>query len=75
MPGNSITCTKFCDLCWWKRCGRGCNTANSSYDLSESKCLVNVLAIYPYEPLPDWSFHMPIFPKYPPELMNTNNIE
>jgi len=69
VPGNLITCTKFCDLCacgfWYCRCFHGYNTANSSYDLSKSRILDNVLALYPCKPLPDCICHMPIFPKYP----------
>ena len=67
MPGNSITCTKFICGC--------CNTANRSNDLSKSHVLANVLALYPYEPLPDFSFHMPIFPKYPPEKDTNIDID
>jgi len=39
--------------------------ATQCMDVSASKNLANVLAIYPHEPLPDLAFHAPIIPKYP----------
>ena len=59
VPGNLISTTRFIDLFSF-------NTANSSLDMSYCHHIQDVLALYPYEPLPDMAFHAPVFPKYPP---------
>lgn len=58
VPGNLITTTKLFDHL-------GLTVANKSMDVSKSKNLCSVLALYPHEPLPDIAFHAPIIPKYP----------
>lgn len=58
VPGNLLTTTKLFDHC-------GLTVAKKSMDLSKSKNLCSVLALYPHEPLPDLAFHAPIIPKYP----------
>ncbi len=40
-------------------------TANDAKDVSASMNLDKVLALYPYEPLPDLAFHAPLLLKYP----------
>jgi hypothetical protein len=39
--------------------------ANKTMDLRDCKPLKKVLALYPYEPLPDLAFHAPLFISYP----------
>jgi hypothetical protein len=58
VPGNLIWSTRYLDLCHF-------TTAGSAMDLSGCRHLYDVLALYPYLPLPDLAFHAPIFPKYP----------
>lgn len=58
VPGNLIWTTKYLDLCSF-------TTANSAMDLSRCHHLNDILALYPYIPLPDLAFHAPLFPKYP----------
>jgi hypothetical protein len=58
VPGNLITFSKYLDPF-------GLNTANSALDLSYCHNIGDVLALYPYQPLPDISFHAPVLPKYP----------
>jgi hypothetical protein len=58
VPGNLISSTRFLDLC-------SLTTANAAMDLSRCRHLHDVLALYPYLPLPDLAFHAQIFPKYP----------
>jgi hypothetical protein len=57
VPGNLIS-TSFLDLF-------GFNTASNSIDISDCKNLQHVLALYPFEPLPDLAFHAPVIPNYP----------
>mmetsp|Transcript_17015 Transcript_17015/g.28380 ORF Transcript_17015/g.28380 Transcript_17015/m.28380 type:complete len:391 (+) Transcript_17015:83-1255(+) len=58
VPGNLITSSKFIDIF-------SLNTANSSLDMSYCHNVRDVLALYPFQPLPDISFHAPLLPKYP----------
>lgn len=48
--------------------------ANQVMDLSECHNLNRVLAIYPYEPLPDLAFHAPIIPLYPKHTILEEDI-
>ena len=57
VPGNLITARK---LDFLRQ-----TTANKAIDVSDSKNLNDVLAIYPVEPLPDFAFHAPLMPQYP----------
>ena len=57
VPGNLLISKKLDFL--------GNTVASQVTDLSMSKNLNRVLAIYPHEPLPDLAFHAPIIPKYP----------
>ena len=41
-------------------------TANKALDISSCANVATVLALYPYIALPDFAFHAPLFPKYPP---------
>ena len=59
VPGNLITTSRFLDLL-------GYSTANASMDLSKCSNLGDILALYPYLPLPDLAFHAPVFPIFPP---------
>jgi hypothetical protein len=61
VPGNLIFTASVFDWCF-------CTTANQALDLSSSKNLRRVLAIYPHEPLPDIAFHAPILGRYPEGL-------
>ena len=59
VPGNLI-----CSRIDWLCC---CNTATQSLDLSScTRNLKHVVALYPYEPLPDVAFHAPVLPCPPP---------
>jgi hypothetical protein len=58
VPGNLISSSKFFDIF-------GASTANSSLDLTKCGNIGKVLALYPYEPLPDMAFHAPSLPNYP----------
>lgn len=58
VPGNLISSSRFLDV-------MGTSTANSSLDLSKCKNICKILALYPYEPLPDIAFHAPTLPNYP----------
>ena len=59
VPGNLVS-TRLPIICC-------CSTATQSLDLSYcTKNLKHVLAIYPYEPLPDIAFHAPVLPSPPP---------
>lgn len=58
VPGNLIWTTKYLDLCSF-------TTANSAMNLSKCHHIHDILALYPYLPLPDFAFHAPLFPKYP----------
>mmetsp|Transcript_26681 Transcript_26681/g.48917 ORF Transcript_26681/g.48917 Transcript_26681/m.48917 type:complete len:374 (+) Transcript_26681:208-1329(+) len=40
-------------------------TASELKDLSDCDCLHRVLAVYPVEPLPDYTLHAPMLPVYP----------
>eukprot|EP00494_Astrolonche_serrata_P005678 UN05695 len=63
VPGNLVTTSKFTDIGCIK-----CSTANRCYNLTRcGKTLQSVLAVYPYEPLPDLAFHAPVFGTYPRE--------
>lgn len=57
VPGNLVTTVRLCD--WF-----GLSTASRVMDVSHTP-IKRVLAIYPYEPLPDLAFHAPLLPKYP----------
>jgi hypothetical protein len=63
VPGNSITGGYF-DLFHQ-------TTAVQNIDLTRSRNLKNVLALYPYEPLDDIAFHAPLLPDYP----ESTNVE
>jgi hypothetical protein len=58
VPGNLINTAKYLDPC-------RLTTANACKDLSQCGNLASVLALYPHEPLPDFAFHAPVFPRYP----------
>jgi hypothetical protein len=58
VPGNLIWSSRYLDLCSF-------TTANSALDISSCGHIHDVLALYPYQPLPDLAFHAPLFPKYP----------
>eukprot|EP00457_Paulinella_chromatophora_P011040 gb/GEZN01011163.1/.p1 GENE.gb/GEZN01011163.1/~~gb/GEZN01011163.1/.p1 ORF type:complete len:218 (-),score=24.64 gb/GEZN01011163.1/:54-707(-) len=58
VPGNSITGSSYVDLF-------GVSLANQCLSLRECATLDRVLAIYPFEPLPDVTLHAPILPEYP----------
>eukprot|EP01127_Copromyxa_protea_P000636 TRINITY_DN1053_c0_g1_i3.p1 TRINITY_DN1053_c0_g1~~TRINITY_DN1053_c0_g1_i3.p1 ORF type:complete len:334 (-),score=30.75 TRINITY_DN1053_c0_g1_i3:58-1059(-) len=58
VPGNLITSSSL-DLF-------NQTLASQCMDVSSSRNLANVLAIYPHIPLPDFAFHAPILSKYPP---------
>lgn len=58
VPGNLISTSKWLDII-------GLNTANQAMSLSSCVNIDNILALYPYEPLPDFSFHAPLIPSYP----------
>lgn len=58
VPGNLITSSKLLDPL-------SLNTANSSLDLRDCHNLNDVLALYPFRPLPDFAFHAPVLPEYP----------
>jgi hypothetical protein len=60
VPGNLITSSKFLDPF-------GVNTANNALNLTYCHNLCDVLALYPYQPLPDMTFHAPVLPQYPPQ--------
>ena len=60
VPGNLIGSSRYLDIF-------GMNTANSSLDMRKCYNLCDVLALYPYEPLPDLAFHAPVLPQYPPQ--------
>jgi hypothetical protein len=61
VPGNLIATAGLDALL----CGGRMSIARQCIDLSSSQNLRSVLAIYPYEPLPDFAFHAPILPRYP----------
>jgi hypothetical protein len=48
--------------------------ANRCMDMTESKNLKKVLAIYPYVPLADLAFHAPIIPSYPTHCEVTEDV-
>lgn len=59
VPGNQIVTTKLFDP-------MNFTTANSAIDVTScTGVLRQVLAIYPYEPLPAITFHAPLLPVYP----------
>merc|ERR1719499_2079736 len=65
VPGNSLTVSRFMDIFQQ-------TNANRCYNLTCcGQTLNDVLAIYPYEPLPVCLFHAPLFGLYP----NTCNLE
>ncbi len=51
VPGNLVNAVRFFD--WF-----GLSTTNAVMDVSRAP-IARVLAIYPYEPLPDLAFHAP----------------
>jgi hypothetical protein len=57
VPGNLLASAQL-DAC-------GLTTARKVMDVSRCRALRRVVAIYPYEPLPDIAFHAPVLPKYP----------
>lgn len=57
VPGNLITTSSLDPF--------KISLANKTMNLSDSKTLKNVLALYPYEPLPDIYCHAPLLPTYP----------
>lgn len=57
VPGNLISITKFDFL--------SISLAKKSMNISRSKNLRRVLALYPVEPLLDLEFHAPLLPVYP----------
>ena len=59
VPGNLIGTVRFLDPLFGRM-----TTAASVMDVTTSP-IDQVLAIYPYEPLPDLAFHAPILPSYP----------
>lgn len=65
VPGNLITTSKYFDYFSF-------SIANQTLDISNCKYINNILALYPYIPLPDLAFHAPLFPIYP---NNCNVIE
>lgn len=58
VPGNLLTVSKFTDII-------GRTNANRCYNMTSCRVLNDVLAIYPYEPLPVCLFHAPVFGIYP----------
>eukprot|EP00316_Scyphosphaera_apsteinii_P005590 CAMPEP_0119339464 /NCGR_PEP_ID=MMETSP1333-20130426/98306_1 /TAXON_ID=418940 /ORGANISM="Scyphosphaera apsteinii, Strain RCC1455" /LENGTH=259 /DNA_ID=CAMNT_0007350979 /DNA_START=48 /DNA_END=824 /DNA_ORIENTATION=+ len=58
VPGNLICTARWLDL-FKKTTVAGC------MDLTKCNTLRRILAIYPYEPLPDFAFHAPVLPNYP----------
>ena len=56
VPGNSITSASMDFL--------GVTLCNRGKDMSKVTILKNVLALYPYQPLPSYALHAPILPKY-----------
>mmetsp|Transcript_28965 Transcript_28965/g.56848 ORF Transcript_28965/g.56848 Transcript_28965/m.56848 type:complete len:357 (-) Transcript_28965:331-1401(-) len=64
VPGNLVTSARLDFF--------GLTLRNKCMDVSGCIELRNVLALYPYEPLPDIAFHAPILPKYPD---STNVVE
>lgn len=60
VPGNLINTVR--NLDWF-----GLSTASMVMDVGVSQdVLDNVLALYPFEPLPDFAFHAPVLSRYPP---------
>ena len=59
VPGNLISSSHYLDIL-------GASTANTSLDLTKCCNIRDVLALYPYKPLPDLAFHAPSLPAYPP---------
>jgi hypothetical protein len=59
VPGNLITSSS------WDLLNQ--TLARQCMDVSSSKNMANVLAIYTYKPIPDFAFHAPLLPKYPPQ--------
>lgn len=66
VPGNLVTSSK---IDFTHR-----TLARQSMDVSKSRNLKNVLAIYPHEPLPSYAFHAPIFPTYPSSCQVTEEV-
>jgi len=66
VPGNLIISGK---LDWFNT-----TLVNQCMDISESINLRRVLAIYPYQPLPDLTFHAPIIPTYPTHCEVTEDV-
>ena len=59
VPGNLIGTVKYIDPIFGRL-----TTAASVLDVSRAP-IHRVLALYPYEPLPDLAFHAPLLPSYP----------
>lgn len=45
-----------------------------SLDLRGCVHVRRVLALYPYEPLPDIAFHAPLLPAYPPQALVEEDV-
>ena len=66
VPGNLLITSKI-DL-------MGFSLARQTMDVSKCRNLNKVLAIYPNEPLPYFSFHAPLVPNYPPRCKVKDEI-
>jgi len=53
----------------------GLSTAKRSEDVSSSLSLRRVLALYPHEPLPWYTFHAPLLPVYPTASVAKNDVK
>ena len=60
VPGNLIMTVRWIDPFFGRRTTAACAT-----DVSRAP-VHRVLALYPHEPLPDFAFHAPLLPTYPP---------
>ena len=58
VPGNLLCTVRYLDVC-------GLSTAAECSDVSSSRPLRSVLALYPYEALSDLLLHAPLLPRYP----------
>lgn len=68
VPGNLVCTSRFLD------CLRCCTTANQCIDVSSSRNLQRVLALYPHEPLCDLAFHAPLLASYPSETIVEEDV-
>src|SRR3990167_3477339 len=66
VPGNLLITSKI-DL-------MSLSLARQTMDVSKCRNLNNVLTVYPNKPLPYFSFHAPLVPKYPPRCKVKDEI-